>query len=266
VPTGRAVGENQYYLVDSRFIYAGDLERLARSFHIVAAGPFLVADRSLPSSPIDGFSLEPREPSFLEWCFQQGNDPIYTVVPDPFVTWEWRLHLGQTPNPAPTAQAETFEQKRIAHNVAVVAGDNALAARLRQELEGELDRTAATRYPDGSELIGTRVTKGVVEKLGVYFLASGPIDPDALFQITSEVERDAKWSLVKAPERIRSVGMPFDMPTPLWKEGMIYCSMSEIRPRPGFERYTGLWGVRRPGPRLPSVLQAPATAVLTTGG
>lgn len=266
VPKGRAVGQNQYYLVDSRFIYANDLKRLAQSFHIVAVGPFWVADRAQPSSPIDGFSLEPHEPTFLEWYFVQGNDPIYTVVPDPFVTWELRHHLDQTPNPAPTVPAKTFEQKRIAHNVAVAAGDTALAARLRQELEGELDRTTATHYPDGIELLGTRVTKGVVEKLGVYFLASGPIDPDAMFHIKSEVERDAKWSLVKAPERIRSVGMPFDMPTPLWQEGMIYRSMSEIRPRPGFERYSGTWGVRRPGPRLPAIIRAPAVALLTTGG
>jgi hypothetical protein len=35
--------------------------------------------------------------------------------------------------------------------------------------------------------------------------------------------------------------MPFAVPTSLWKPGYIYASVTEVRPRPGTERFYGLW-------------------------
>jgi hypothetical protein len=160
---------------------------------------------------------------------------MYTVTPDPFVTWELRHHLKQEPNPAPTALPATFEQRRVAHNAAVAGGDVGLAERLRKELEQELDKTAATVFSEGVRLLGTRLEKGVGGHFSIYFLAPGPIDPDAMFNLSAEVTETRRWTLVAKPQRVRATGMPSRCDA-LWKTGMIYRSMSEIRPRPGTEK------------------------------
>jgi hypothetical protein len=58
--------------------------------------------------------------------------------------------------------------------------------------------------------------------------------------------------------------MPFDIPTTLWKPGMIYRSLSEIRPRPGTEEHVGYWVARRPSSKLPGKLDGQKVTVLTT--
>ncbi len=209
-------------------------------------------------------SLAARQPTKLEWYLKQAHDPIYTVTPDPFVTWELRHHLGQEPNPRPAAVPSSFEQRRIAHNAAIAAGDVALADRLRQELEQELDRSAASDVGDGVRLIGTRMEPGVGGQFSVYFLAQGPIAPEAMFNIAAEVTATRRWTLIGKPTRVRATGMPFEMPTPLWKAGMIYRSMSEIRPRPGTEKHVGSWVSHRSSPRYPVKPSAGELTVLTT--
>ncbi|MBK7584834.1 MAG: glycosyltransferase family 39 protein [Myxococcales bacterium] len=264
VPVGPQVGEAQYFVLDTRFAYATDLTKLADSYAVRAVGAFWIADRSKPKALLDGFSLSQREPTRLEWYFRQGNDPMYTVVPDPFVTWELRHHLKQEPNAVPTGTAKTFEQRRIAHNAAVASGDLALAERLRQELVDELDKSAATDFSGGVRLLGTRMQPGIGGRFSVYFLAPGPIEPDATFNLSAEVTKTRRWTLIDLPTRLRATGMPFEMPTPLWKAGMIYRSESEIRPRPGTEKHNGSWGARRGTPSLPVKPSPGEHTVLTT--
>lgn len=264
VPSGPQVGDGQYYVLDTRFAYATDLTKLGSSYAVRAVGPFWIADRARGKAPAEGFSLAAREPSRIERYFVQGNDPIYGVTPDPFVTWEVRHHLKQEPNPPPAAAPSTFEQKRIAHNAAVATGNAGLAEGLRKELEQELDKSAATDFSDGVRLLGTRMEKGVGGQFSIYFLAPGPIDPDAMFNLSAEVTETRRWTLVGKPTRARATGMPFDMPTPLWQAGMIYRSMSEIRPRPGTEKHVGSWSARRGAPRLPVKPSLGELTVLTT--
>ncbi len=248
VPKGSASGQNQYYLADRRFLLAVDLEDLADRFQVQAVGPVLFVDRAQPKGPVVGYSLSEREPKWWEWYFLQGNDPIYTVVPDPFVTWELRHHLGQEPNPKPTEPATTFEQRRIAHNIAIAGGDLALASRLRQELERELETESKTAYSDGTRLVGTRFTHGAADKLYVLFEAKGPITPDVSYNIESTVEAPKTWSLVAASTRAHTVGMPFDLPTSLWKASYLYDSVTDIRPRPAkIERFRGSFHSRSRG-------------------
>jgi len=42
---------------------------------------------------------------------------------------------------------------------------------------------------------------------------------------------------VSPPHAIREVGMPFPLPSTLFRAGFIYASESEIREQPGIERY-----------------------------
>jgi Dolichyl-phosphate-mannose-protein mannosyltransferase len=257
LPTKPAFGNSQYYVLDCRFVFGKELASFAQRWHVEAYGPYWFVDRGAGKGNVDGFTLVGREPKLWEWYFVQGNDPIYHQEADPYFTWELRQHFAQSPNPAPSEAPNTYEQKRIAHNLAVANGDIALADRLLGEMVGELDRTPAVDYADGTRLLGVRVTSGVAPKLEVYFLASRPIAPDAMYYITSQVTEVKRWSWVPAPSRTRSVGMPFEMPTSLWQKGFVYRSVSEIRARPGTEVFIGYWGARLGSPKLPQSGGAP---------
>jgi hypothetical protein len=45
------------------------------------------------------------------------------------------------------------------------------------------------------------------------------------------------WSTVPPPDAIRQVGMPFALPSTIFRPGFIYASESEIREQPGKEVY-----------------------------
>jgi hypothetical protein len=254
----------RYYVMDTRFAYANEVTKVAAEYPVQAVGPFWLVDRERGKGPVEGYSLAVRQPTKLEWYLFQGNDPIYTVVPDPFVTWELRHHLKQEPNPVPSAQPATLEQRRIAHNIAIASGDLALADQLQRELLAELDPTAATDFSGGVRLIGTRIEPGVGGHFSVYFLARQPLEADAMFWMDATVTETRRWTLVGKPTRKRATGMPFEIPTTLWEPGMIYRSLSEIRPRPGKEEHAGYWVARRPSSKLPRTSDGHKVTVLTT--
>lgn len=252
-PHRHETGRHQYFAADSRFVSsAAVLKDLAAGFAVKAVGPYWVIDRGEPTSPIEGYVFQRREPGFFEWCFFQAHDPIYAVQRDAYLTWELRDAFGQTPNPAPHGPLLTREERRIAHNIAVESGDKALAAKLGQELAADIDHSIAMRYNDGTELLGMTYEKGVAPRLTLYFKASGPESGGLEFSIRSKVEKKKTLSWVSADDKVRVVGMPFTVPSSLWKSGFIYTSVTEIRKRPGLERYYGYFHARAGGkPPLP---------------
>ena len=52
-------------------------------------------DRAAPPAPLDGFSFAEHDPGLFESFWHGATEPIRRVVPDPWVTWEWRTLLGQ---------------------------------------------------------------------------------------------------------------------------------------------------------------------------
>ncbi len=245
-PTHHGTGKLQYFLVDPRFVTADtELSALAGKFAITAVGPYWVIDRSKPMAPITGYVFQRREPSWLEWCFDQAHDPIFTIQKSAYHAWELRDTYGQTPNPAPHGPLLTRDARRVAHNIAVENGDKALADKLEKELLADLDRSVAVHYSDGTELLGQIYDKGVAPRLTLYFKAAGPSQSPMEFEIRSEVEKKKTWSWVPADDTVRVVGMPFSIPTSFWKAGYIYTSVTEIRKRPGTERYYGYFHTTR---------------------
>ena len=69
-----------------------------------AVGWLWVMDRSRPRAPLDGFSFDEHDPGLFESLWHGATEPVRRVVPDPWVTWEWRTLLGQ-PAVAPTTAA-----------------------------------------------------------------------------------------------------------------------------------------------------------------
>lgn len=265
-PSRSPNGEDRYLLVDLAFMKASDQIRMARDFHVAAVGQFALVDRAAPPSPAEGYVFDAREPRPLEWYFVSGTEPIRTVRPDAWYTWELRDEFGQTPNPAPPLEPppETLDDVRIAHNAAVEAGDAARAEDLQAQLVTRLDSQAATKYTDGTLLLGEHYTPGVAPALDVFFQASGPAAvEDEQFDIQAIVERPPLFSLVEADGKTKATGMPFVIPPRLWKAGFIYVDRTEIRHRPGRERFIGFF-TGGPEPTRPRPVDgAPNVSLLT---
>jgi hypothetical protein len=241
LPSGDDDAVERYFVGDSRFMSARSQRASASVGRLFAVGPFWMVDVAQPPGLLEGFSFTQREPRALERYLFQGTDPMRTVRADPYWTWELRAHFGQVPNPLPGAPPVGREELRIAHNMAVASGDTALAQRLQAKLLAAVDRRAATAYDDGTKLLGALFVPGVAPELVVYFLSAGPSTADQAFDIYSEVVQPERWSLVPADPTVKAVGLNVPFSTTLWKAGFIYASTSEIRRRPGRERFFGYW-------------------------
>ncbi len=243
-PTRAPAGQDRYLLADLAFMKAPEQVKMAHDFHIVAVGQFVLVDRTAPAAPAEGFVFDVREPRPLEWYLSAGTDPIRTVRADPWYTWELRDEFNQTPNPTPPFDPppSTLDDLRIAHNAAVATGDAERAAGLQADLVTRLNSQSATKFTDGTLLLGAFYTDGVAPVLDLYFQAAGPAPADdQQFDIQAIVERAPIGSLVEADNRPKATGMPLVVPPRLWKSGCIYASHTEIRHRPGRERFVGFF-------------------------
>ena len=231
----------RFRTLDSRFANPAVLSRIAAESPVVIVGPFWLIDAQAQPGPLSAYRLAERKPSWREWLFVQAHDPMLRVEPDPLSTWEWRLHLGQTPNSVPYVQPQSLEQMRIVHNQAVELGDQATARHYRDAIGHRFDRVFDDAFPNGTRLIGSRFVQGVLPKLELYFVAAGSVPGWHTFDIWSNVKSRATMSLVIPDELTRNQSLRFVLPPSLWKAGMIYVSVSEIRKRPGLEQFDGAW-------------------------
>ncbi|HEX3343435.1 MAG TPA: glycosyltransferase family 39 protein, partial [Polyangiaceae bacterium] len=164
--------------------------RLVATAHVRIYGDTWLVDQREPNAPLDAYSLNEREPGFFEWLLVDPTEVHRTVgkTPDPWLTWEWRAHLGQDA-PLPTGQPATLDEVRIAHNAAVAKGDHAEAERWREKLDAVLDRTVTAKYDTGLALIGVRVLGGVEPRVEAWFEVGKAFAGDATFAVKSSIER-----------------------------------------------------------------------------
>jgi 4-amino-4-deoxy-L-arabinose transferase-like glycosyltransferase len=238
VPAKSGAPGFSHFLIDTRFSARSAIQAFARSHAVRAYGPIFVADLRTPNAPLVGYDVERVEPTALARYFRSGSHALPRFRESPYVTWELREHLRQTPNPFPEQEPVSPEELRIAHNVAVRRGEPELAARLRRELLAGSDTSVARRFGLLS-LLGVRYVAGTSELLVVYFEANERPSRDGRFAIWSEVEAAPGLSLVPRDELTWDVGMPFALPTSLFRRGFIYATVTEILRRPGRERYLG---------------------------
>jgi hypothetical protein len=231
--------EDRYYVGDLRFLGADDQRRAATSFKMVTLGPYVYIDKDAPHGPLEAFAFEEREPNIFEWYLSNPTEPVRTVRPDPWATWELREHYDQQPNPPPPDGPRLLEEIRIAHNLAVSTGDTAGADKWNEQLLAALDKSVATAFPDGTRLLGKRYVPGVDPKLELYFVASAPLATDAMFEVTSTVDAPPWWSLVPADDKVKVYGQAFVIAPHLWRKGFIYVERVDLRFRPGREYFAG---------------------------
>lgn len=220
---------------------AEEMKGLVKAHHVRFYGDVMFVDRAddVPA-PLDAYSLNEREPGPLEWFFAYNTEPVRSLAaqPDPFLTWEWRFHLGQDA-PLPAIEPTTLDETRIAFNAALTAGDQVRAEALRARIESELDRSPSARLSGGHALIGIRVTKGVQPRIEVWFEAGGPTPGDTTFSIRSVVDKPLRTSLIPPDKTEREMAFPPSLSTKLWKKGFLYHIDAELKHRIGVERYYG---------------------------
>ena len=233
------------YLADTRFLLDDVQADLARRFKVTAVGPFWKIDRNEPAGPIEAFSFVEREPSPFEWYFVSGTEPHREVRADPFLTWELRTHFGQPAEPPADAPA-TLDQRRIAHNVAVAAGDAAGAASLEAEIRRELVPVGA-RFDDGTEVVGYRFDDGARPLLTIFVEAGGPAATDLQLAVRSKVLAPAFLSTTMADPTEREVGLPLAIAPLRWRAGFLYADPVPIRKRPGTEVFRASLAARGKG-------------------
>lgn len=250
LPVGPAKDRRDTYLADLRYLDKSSADALFKDFHVTLVGPFIKVNRQEPAAPLDGFAFEEREPNLFERYFSNGTEPVRTVAADPFVTWEMRYHFGQPaepPNVAPTTAA----QRRIAHNMAVAAGDTARADALLASLE---DTLSPPRFEltNGSSLLGVTYTEGVEDRLTVYVFAREPMARGTGFSVKSRVLQAPWGSFTMADPTSREVALPFLIPPERFRAGFVYENSMPIRKRPGKEEYVASFTAPRgrgPGPK-----------------
>jgi 4-amino-4-deoxy-L-arabinose transferase-like glycosyltransferase len=227
------------YTLDSRFADATELREAARTFQVDAVGCFWFVDRSAPPGPLSGYSFAEREPGLIDWYLRGGTEPVRTVRPDPWVTWEWRTLLGQ-PADAPNAEPATPEQIRVAHNVAVANDDQPTVARRRAELSRRFDVKRTARFDDGTEFLGAVHGRGAERGMTLYFL-TGPkgMAPNVKFSVSAKVTKAPRLSSLPLDPEVIEVGLPPTVPSALWKPGQIYSVKFTYRHRPGTEQLFG---------------------------
>ena len=236
-------GGDRYRILDSRFASAATLRQIAAQSPITAVGPYWLIDADKDPTPLFAYRFVEREPKLWERFFVQAHDPIENIEADPCETWELRWHFAQNPNPEPSLRPQGLPQMRVFHNLAVALGDREAAKTYREQLEHGFDRNFDEAFSNGSRLLGQRVTDGVLTRLELYFLAAGPLDSNLTYAIWSNVKKSARFSFVIPDDKTKAQSLRFSIPPALWKAGMIYVSVSEIRKRPGLEQFEGAWAI-----------------------
>jgi len=239
------------YLVDTRFLPDAAQEDLARRYRVLAAGPYWAIGAGVEAlageagageageagagagAGIHALSFQEREPSPLAWYFISGTEPRRDLVADPFLAWELRAHFGQPATP-PTARPETLEQKRVAHNAALAAGDAAGAAALLAEIQAAL-APVSERFEDGTEILGAAFQPGARSLLTIVVRAGGPMQPGVTLAVRSKVVERAPLSTTMADPVEREVGLPAAIAPERWRPGFLYADPVPIRKRPGTE-------------------------------
>jgi hypothetical protein len=204
-------------------------------------GDTWVVDQRKPPAPLDAYSLNEHEPNAIEWLLLGGTEPMRTIgtQPDPWLTWEWRTHLGLDA-PAPTGEPRTLDEMRIAHNLALSRGDEAAARAWSERIEAQLDRTRQATF-QGLRLLGVRVAGSAQPRVESWFEPTTAPSADGAFSIRSTIDARARWSLIPPDKTDRDMAYGPSIPTKLWREHFLYKIETVMNHRIGRERYLGHW-------------------------
>jgi len=238
-----------FWIGRSSGLMADVQRKVASAAHVRVYGDTWIVDQREPAGPVDAYRVTEREPHALEWLLLDGTEPRRTVgsEPDPWLTWEWRTHLGQ-PAVEPAGDPATLDEMRIAFDAAIERGDAAAARRWRAGIDAQIDGSVSARFEGLADLVGVRRIGGVQPRLELWFEATTPLHGDFTFDVRSRIVAPAPWSVLPAAGTEREMAFPPSLPTKLWKTGFLYSTQVVLDHRIGRELYTGRWASRDGAP------------------
>jgi hypothetical protein len=263
--SSRGAGSHPFWIGRGSGLMGDVQKKVAAAAHVRVYADTWLVDQRDPVGPVDAYEVAEREPNVLEWLFMDGTEPRRSMgsQPDPWLTWEVRVHLGQQAF-EPTALPVTLDQLRIAHNVAISRNDAPAAERWREKIDAQLDRTVTAKYDSWVQLIGVRYIGGVQPRLETWFEVTGEPAGDVQFDVTSSIVAKGRYSIIPVDKTDRAMAFPPSLPTKLWKVGFIYATVTVLNHRIGLERYTGHWSSRDGSPpprRLDHKAETPLLAL-----
>jgi hypothetical protein len=234
----------------------GEMRSWAANFTPEIAGPFWKIDRARPHEPLVAYRYVERLPTWWEAFFVTGTDAIRTIGPiDPFATWEWRSSLNVTPNPPPSSAPSSFEEIRVAHNVALEGQDVGGARGLRDRLEDQLTERKETQWSGDVRLLGYRMEKGTAPIVTLLWEAGPHFVPfDGEFRVRSRIIRPPPLWASTTDFYEKEVAPKEALRPALWKPGFLYSQRFVVLHRIGEESYKGFFtgADRKSVPRPPS--------------
>jgi 4-amino-4-deoxy-L-arabinose transferase-like glycosyltransferase len=247
-----AASSPRLFVLDARVTSETELRDAARRYHVRAVGWLWMMDRAAPPAPLDGFSFAEHEPGLFESFWYGATEPIRRVVPDPWVTWEWRALLGQPAvTPPSTTAPVTLEQMRIAHNAAVASKDAAGADRLRRALVSRLNLPVTAKWSPALELLGVDHHRGAARSFTPYVLVGSGFKC-AKIAIKAHVTKRRLLSTLPVDPDDHDIAPLPPIRCELWQPGQIYSVPTVYRHRAGREQFTLGWAGAPPGsPWLP---------------
>jgi hypothetical protein len=240
-----AYASHPFWIARGSELSSEEQKKIARGTHVRVYGDIWVVDQREPAAPLDAYSMNEREPNPLEWLVFGGTERMRKAgaAPDPWLTWEWRVHLGQDA-PAPDGEPRSLDEMRIAHNVAAWRGDDAGAERWLEKVEAQLDRTVQTRFEPGLRFAGVRVVGGVEPRVESWFEVTAQPAGDAVLRVRSTMEARSPLSLIPPDATDRDMTTFPLVATKLWRPRFLYCIETILNHRIGRERYLASWAPR----------------------
>jgi hypothetical protein len=254
-------------LLDARKVALNELRTIARLNGVSVVGPYWRVDRS-PGSvarSLVALKFEERVPRGLE-RLGLATDLVRTIrdEPDPWATWEWRVHVGLQAT-APTGEPATFDEVRIAHNVAIAQGQEARAAAMRARLLAELTHPKPFDYTGDVRLLGFRLEEGPPYLMTLLVEAGPTAAPtSAIFTVKSKIiGRPWLWPTVvdwfeKEVSTWPAIGGP------MFKPRYLYAQRFVVHKRMGKERFTGYFSPLSEDVVPPRLLDGAPRAILLT--
>jgi hypothetical protein len=234
---------DRYELAFAGLISPGQMTAWAQNFAPEIAGPFWKIDRARPREPLNVYQYVEREPTLLESFFITGTDAVRSIGPiDPYGTWEWRRSLSITPNPPPSSAPSSFDELRIAHNVAFDRKDLTLARNLRDDLKTRLTEVKEAHFSDDIQLVGWRIEEGAVP-IATLLWETGPgfVPFDGEFHVRSKIGRPPRLWASATDFHEKEVAPKDALRPPLWKAGFLYSQRFVVVHRIGEEKYRGFF-------------------------
>ncbi len=234
------IGSDAVTVVDVRFVPDATKANLLQMYGVTAVGPFWALRATV--APPRVLSFVETEPSLLESYFVSGTEPHREIARDPYAAWELYHHYGITA-PLPEAPAQSFEEHRVRHNIALFAGDVEGARAERDALMSGC-RVLDVTFSEGTKLVCARFHEGASDTLTIVFEPSGPLTAGVELSLTSRVTHPGLMSTTMVDPTIRESSFPFSLAPSRFSKGFLYSHVIVIRPRPGREVFDLAWNGR----------------------